>query len=75
MAEAPKDANGRLQLNKPRYDQSEYLGRAKHFFTITDPRNIFVTASQLDQAKKLVENYRYAACLVASVPSSSVMES
>ena len=61
MAEAPKDANGRLQLNKPRYDQSEYLGRAKHFFTITDPRNIFVTASQLDQAKKLVENYRYAA--------------
>ena len=58
MAENPKDANGRLQLNKPRYDQSTFLGRAKHFFNVTDPRNLFVTAAQLDAAKKLVENYR-----------------
>ena len=59
MAENPKDATGRLQLNKPRYDQSTFLGRAKHFFNVTDPRNLFVTATQLDAAKKLVEEYRY----------------
>jgi len=58
MAENPKDANGRLQLNMPRYDQSTFRGRAKHFFNVTDPRNLFVTAAQLDAAKKLVENYR-----------------
>lgn len=58
MAENPKDANGRLQLNIPRYDQSTFIGRAKHFMNVTDPRNLFVTAAQLDAAKKLVENYR-----------------
>ena len=58
MAETPKDVNGRLQLSKPRYDQGTFGGRAKHFFHVTDPRNLFVTASQLEAAKKLVNDYR-----------------
>ena len=58
MAEAPKDVNGRLVLDKPRWEQNSFSGRAKHFFTVTDPRNLLHTAAQLDAAKKLVNEYR-----------------
>jgi hypothetical protein len=33
----------RVDLTKPRYDQSTYWGRAQHYFEITDPRTIFAT--------------------------------
>jgi len=58
MAEAPKDADGRLVLDKPRWDQKTFEGRAKHFLNVTDPRNVLATAAQLEAAKKLVEQYR-----------------
>lgn len=57
--EAPRLEGGRINLNAPRYEQSTFLGRAKHFFTITDPRNILRTARQLDEAKELLVKYRY----------------
>ena len=57
--EAPRLEGGRINLNAPRFEQSTFLGRAKHFFTITDPRNIFRTARQLDEAKELLVKYRY----------------
>lgn len=56
--EAPRLEGGRINLNAPRFEQSTFLGRAKHFFTITDPRNIFRTARQLDEAKELLVKYR-----------------
>lgn len=46
-------------MSAPRYDQSTFLGRAKHFFTITDPRNILRTARELDEAKELLIKYRH----------------
>ena len=57
--EAPRLEGARINLNAPRYDQSTFLGRAKHFFTVTDPRNILRTAKELDEAKELLIKYRY----------------
>ncbi|KAI0231454.1 Sideroflexin-1 [Lamellibrachia satsuma] len=50
--------DGRIDLDKPRYDQSTFSGRAKHFFIITNPLNLFSTSGKLEEAKKLVQLYR-----------------
>lgn len=64
--ETPRLEGGRINLDAPRFDQSTFLGRAKHFFTVTDPRNILRTAKELDDAKELLIKYRYEKtyCLV-----------
>lgn len=48
----------RVNLDEPRYDQSTYLNRAKHFLIVTNPLNVFVTEEQLDRAARIVEDYR-----------------
>jgi len=50
--------SGRVNLDKPRYDQSTYGGRAKHFFVTTNPLNLFATGDQLGKARVLVQQYR-----------------
>ena len=50
--------DGRVDLENPRYDQSTYAGRAKHFFIITNPLNLFTTGRKLEEAKQLVQLYR-----------------
>ena len=59
MAEAPRLPNGRIDLDHPRYDQSTFWGRAKHFFTVTDPRNLLHSEAELDRCKTLLQQYRY----------------
>ena len=54
----PRLEGGRINLDAPRYDQSTFLGRAKHFFTVTDPKNILRSAKELDDAKELLLKYR-----------------
>jgi hypothetical protein len=56
--ESQRLPGGRIDLHKPRYDQSTYLGRAKYFFTITDPRNILHSGTELDRMKQLLIKYR-----------------
>ncbi|XP_037353018.1 sideroflexin-2 isoform X1 [Talpa occidentalis] len=47
-----------FNIDAPRWDQSTFLGRVKHFFNITDPRTVLVPEQELDWAKIMVEKSR-----------------
>ncbi|XP_071615083.1 sideroflexin-1 isoform X2 [Heliangelus exortis] len=47
-----------INIKEPRWDQSTFVGRASHFFTVTDPRNILLSDAQLENARKIVQDYR-----------------
>ena len=48
----------RINLESPRYDQSTFEGRAKHFFITTNPLNVLASDESLDKAKDIVLSYR-----------------
>lgn len=54
----PGDLPFNINIKEPRWDQSTFEGRARHFFMVTDPRNILLGPKVLDEAKHIVENYR-----------------
>lgn len=51
-------ANERIDVDKPLYDVTTFLGRWKHFAWVTDPRTCIVGDEDLQKAKSLVEQYR-----------------
>ncbi|VDM96998.1 unnamed protein product [Thelazia callipaeda] len=46
-------------ISRPRWDQATFAGRARHFFVITNPLNLFISKSRLEQAKKIVLEYKF----------------
>ncbi|XP_055502986.1 sideroflexin-2 isoform X2 [Leucoraja erinacea] len=48
----------KFNIDAPRWDQSTFMGRLKHFFNITDPRTVGVSNANLDKAKDLVDRCR-----------------
>lgn len=46
-----------FSLTRPRYDQSTFIGRAKHFYSVTDPRTLLTTTEEVKAAQKLLGQY------------------
>lgn len=59
------------RLAKPRFDQSTYGGRVKHFIQVTSPLNLFVTSRGLEDAKNLIKDYN-AGRLPANIDPSKL---
>lgn len=49
-----------INIKEPRWDQGTFMGRAQHFFMVTDPRNVLLSSAVLEDARVIVENYRSA---------------
>uniref|UniRef100_A0A673XS85 Sideroflexin 5b n=1 Tax=Salmo trutta TaxID=8032 RepID=A0A673XS85_SALTR len=48
-----------FQLGRPRYDQSTFLGRLRHFVAIIDPSTLFVSERRLRECIKLLEDFQH----------------
>ncbi|CAH7689740.1 Tricarboxylate/iron carrier [Phakopsora pachyrhizi] len=47
-----------IDINKSRYDLNTYLGRLKHFTTITSPLNLIYSKDQIEASKEFLKNYK-----------------
>ena len=47
-----------VDISKPRWDQSTFMGRLYHFAAITDVRKVFASNTKLDEAKDLIVSIR-----------------
>lgn len=45
-----------VDLTKPKYDQSTYLNRAKHFLLLTNPLNLLASNKDIERAKRIVDD-------------------
>lgn len=48
----------RIDVDKPLWDQTTFVGRFRHFAFITDPTTCLTPEEDLHKAKNLVELYR-----------------
>lgn len=58
-----------FDIDAPRWDQSTFMGRLRHFLNITDPRTVLVPERELDRAQAVV-----AGCRAGMVPPGSSQE-
>lgn len=47
-----------IDLSKPKYDQSTYVNRVKHFILLTNPLNLLATSKELDDVKRIIQEYK-----------------
>jgi tricarboxylate carrier len=50
-------ADPKFSLSKPRYDQSTFAGRARHFYSLTDPRTLTSSRAEITQATSLLDQF------------------
>uniref|UniRef100_A0A8D3DJ46 Sideroflexin 2 n=1 Tax=Scophthalmus maximus TaxID=52904 RepID=A0A8D3DJ46_SCOMX len=48
-----------FDIDAPRWDQSTFMGRLKHFFNITDCRTALLPDSRLDEKHKFMQRITY----------------
>ena len=48
-----------IDISQPRFDQRTFDGRARHFFIVTNPLNVFVSGAKLDEAAQVIKKYKY----------------
>lgn len=58
-----------FDIDVPRWDQTTFVGRLKHFFNITDPLTALLPDARLDEAKALVDSCRWEDVSVLSTIS------
>ena len=58
MAQENKEKEIQIDLSSPKWDQSTYIGRAKHFFKAANPLNVFASSAELQTAKDIVEQHK-----------------
>jgi hypothetical protein len=46
-----------FSMAKPRFDQSNYIGRLKHFLDVIDPRTLLTSDAELEQSLTLLKKY------------------
>ncbi|KAG9410208.1 Sideroflexin-5 [Aphanomyces cochlioides] len=47
-----------FSLDKPRYDQSTYFGRWKHFSELVSPSGFLLSDNEIDKAKGLIDGFK-----------------
>jgi hypothetical protein len=52
------DRKKRIDIDKPRWDESTFIGRFRHFCTVTNPGNLLYSDAELYYAKDIVQRYR-----------------
>jgi len=57
------EVSNRINIDEPRWDQSTYWGRCRHFFYTTNPMNVLCTEDELEKAKDIVQRYRWLTIL------------
>ena len=58
MLQSDTESTASIDLDSPRWDQSTYAGRAKHFFAATNPMNVFATSAELQTASDIIEKHK-----------------
>ena len=48
----------KVNLDQPKFDQKTFVGRAKHFFLLTNPLNLLTSGKRLEQARRIVQNHK-----------------